>query len=246
MDPTVKTPRISLTFRKLIAPTKPLPKPPAPPVAPPPPSHHAPSSRPRPHSRQSRILLIHDSLIQDAPERAFEHIPGQTCVKRLNYKLSDVFQFETEFRHASTVALSCGVNDLARYGNTASFLADIVCPDLVRCCQRYNNTNFIFTSLTLVRDKNWLNSEILRFNRIMLDLARDIPNLFYYDCHGLICREVHPDWVWDTHDRNGIHLTLGVRRLVTRELVNCVGRLSNSHLPHHRNCEWLYCVNTNR
>ncbi len=243
-DPTVKTPRISLTFRKLLTPPQPPAKSPVPPIAPPPPLPHAPFSQP--HTRQSRTLLIHDSLIQDAPERVFERIPGQTCVKRLNYKLSDVFKFETEFKHASTVALHCGINDLARYGKTASSLADTVCPDLVRCCKQYNRTNFIFTSLTLARDKDWLNSEVLKFNRIMQDLARDIPNLYYYDSHGLICREVHPDWVWDRHDRNGIHFTLDVRRLVTRELVNCVGRLSNSHLLHHRNCEWLYFVPTNR
>ena len=237
-DPTVHTPRLSLTFRKLLAQTKPLPKPPAvPPVAPPPSSHLTSS---QPYSRQSRVLLIHDSIIQDAPERVFEHVPGQTCLKRLNYQLSDIFQFESEFNYARTVAISCGTNDLARFGKTARTLADTVCPDLVRCCRQYIRTNFIFTSLTLTRDKSWLNAEVLRFNHIMQDLARDIPNLYYYDSHGLICREVDPDRVWDRHDRNGI------RRLVTRGLVNCVGKLTGSHLPHHRNCEWLYYVHTNR
>ena len=167
-------------------------------------------------------------------------------MKRLNYQLSDIFKFEREFRHSKTVAISCGINDLARYGKAARTLADIVCPDLVRCCQQYSMTNFIFTSLTLVRDKSWLNAELLRFNQIMQDLARDIPNLYNFDSHGLICREVHPDRVWDRQDRNGIHLVLDVRRLVTRELVNCVGRLTGSHLPHHRNCAWLYYVHTNR
>ncbi len=238
-DPTVTTPRLSLTFRKLTAPT-PLPsKTPVPPVAPPT-SHQA--TAPHFRTRQSRVLLLHDSIIQDAPERVFEQVPGLTCIKRSNYQLADIFDFESEFRHSNTVAISCGINDLGRYGKTAGVLADAVCPDLVRCCRKYSKTNFIFTSLTLTRDKNWLNTEVKRFNDIMFYLARDIPNLFYFDSHGLICNFVHPDFVWDRNDRNGIHLVLDVRRLVTRELVNCIGRLEGSHVPHHRNCEWLYHV----
>ncbi len=233
-DPTVKKPRLSLTFRKLQTPALPPPKTPVPPVAPP--------SSQRIPLQHSRVLLIHDSIIQDAPDRVFEHVPGHTCVKRLNYQLADVFNFEPEFEHAKTVTISCGINDLARYGKTASMLADTVCPDLIRCCRKYSRTNFIFTSLTLARDKSWLNTEVLKFNQIMQDLARNIPNLLYYDSHGLICRHVHPDRVWDMNDRNGIHLVFDVRKLVTRELVNCVGRLAGSKVPHHRNCEWLYYV----
>ncbi len=67
-DPTVTTPRLSLTFRKLTAPT-PLPsKTPVPPIAPPT-SHQA--TAPHFRTRQSRVLLLHDSIIHDAPERVF-------------------------------------------------------------------------------------------------------------------------------------------------------------------------------
>ena len=108
---------------------------------------------------------------------------------------------EAEFENAKNVVFSCGINDLARYGKTANSLADSFCPRLIDCCQKYKNTNFVFSSLTLTRDK-WLNDEINRFNWIMVDLARDIPNLSFFNSHGLI-KLINPDIVWERDDRHG-------------------------------------------
>ena len=172
----------------------------------------------------------------------FDRVPGHTCVKRLNYQLADAFNFESDFEHAETVIFSCGVNDLARYGQTAYSLADIVCPRLVSCCKRYKNTNFVFSSLTFTRDR-WLNDEIDRFNLILRDLARDIPNLAFFDAHGLVS-QLRAFTVWEREDRHGIHLCFDVMRAVARGLVNCVGKLAGSYLRHHKNYEWLYYAPT--
>ncbi|MCP4262086.1 MAG: alpha-ketoglutarate-dependent dioxygenase AlkB [Planctomycetes bacterium] len=240
-DPSINRPRISLTFRKLVTPT-PTPKSgsiPVPPVAPP--SQQA--TLPQTHTRHSRVLLIHDSMFQDTPERAFEHVPGFTCVKRPNYQLANMFKFESEFRHAKTVIISCGVNDLSRYGETAKSLADTVCPRLVECCNKFKGVNFVFTSITNSRGNRWLNDEIFRFNSILHDLARGLQNLMFFDAHGMISR-AGPKAAYDSNDRNGIHLSLEVRKLVTRGLASCVGKLAGSHLLYHRNFEWLYYIPT--
>lgn len=86
---------------------------------------------------------------------------------------------------------------------------------------------------------NWLNAEIDAFNIIMLNLAKDIPNLSFFDAHAVIKR-VDSYYVWDRNDRHGIHLYHEVQRVVAHELVNCVGKLCGSEQRRHRNCEWLY------
>lgn len=184
------------------------------------------------------MLFIHDSIYQDCPEKIFEAVPGQTCVKRVNYELKDIFNFEPEFKYAKTVIISCGINDLARYHKTANSLADLVCSRLAKCCEDNPDTNFIFNCLTLTRRNRWLNKEIDEFNVYMYNLSRDVPNLSFFDSHALIKRE-DPFRVWEQSDYNGIKLVFDVRRMVTRGLVNCVGKLTGARAARFRDCRWL-------
>ena len=117
-DVSVTTPRISLTFRKLLDTPPETERATIPPVAPPSSSQQTPTG----HSRTSRVLFIHDSMHSSCPEKIFENAPGHTCVKRVNYQLVDAFGYEPEFKYAKCVIISCGINDLARYGKTASSL----------------------------------------------------------------------------------------------------------------------------
>ena len=116
-EPSVTTPRISFTIRKLVSVPPSSPSPSIsniPPIAPP--LRHS-------KSRTSRVLLLTDSIHRNTPENVFEQIPNHTCVKKECYQLSDVFKYENEFEFARTVILSSGVNDLSRYGKTANVLA---------------------------------------------------------------------------------------------------------------------------
>ena len=183
-------------------------------------------------------MFIHDSIHRDTPEGLFDQIPGYSCVKRLNYQLADAPSYDPEFQHAKTVIISCGINDLARYGKSARSLADVFCPRFADCLRKNRNTEFIFCSLTLTRDK-WLNDEIIYFNRTMSNLACNIPNLSYFDADGLL-RRLDPHTVWERNDRHDIHLCFDVRKTVAQELVNCVGKLTGSQVLRHRNCDWLY------
>ena len=236
-DANVTIPRVSLTFRKLNDPNQPTERVVVPPVAPPS-SHHAPAS----HSRTSRVLFVHDSMHSTCPEKIFEQVHGHTCVKRVNYQLADVFGFEPEFKYAKTVLISCGINDLARYGKTARSLADVVCNRLAKCCRDNHGTNFIFNSITLTKNNDWLNKEIEQFNDFMYDLSVSIPNLTFFDSHALIRNYSKYDGgpVWSRSDRNGIKFDVSVLKMVTRELVNSVGYLAGSHDPRFRSCRWLY------
>ena len=231
-DNSVREPRISLTFRKLLDDSvRPPPSSPVPPITRP------PAQTPR---RSSRVLLLTDSILKYTPESVFEQVPGHTCVKRECYQLCNVFDYEAEFQHASSVIFSCGINDLSRYGKTAHTLMDLVCHRLKQCCQKYPNTNFIFNSITHARDRAWLNNEINNFNNYIYNLSKSISNLSFYDSHEMIVNE-RLNTVWERNG-NGIHLCYDVQRLVVRGLVNSVGKLTRPHSgsPRFREFRWLF------
>lgn len=233
-EPDVKEPRVSFTIRKLTSEdTTALSsheQSHIPPIAPPP---------VQAKTRTSRVLLITDSLHKATPEHVFEKVPDVTCVKKECYELTNIFQFEPDFKFAQTVIMSCGVNDLSRYGKTANSLADLVCRRLEESCNEHRKTNFVFNSLVYSKDKEWLNREIDVFNEYMFELSMRIPNLSFYDSHGMILN-AKPRFVWDRSVRgNGIHLCFNVRRMVIRGLVDAVGKLNNPHSPKFRECRWL-------
>ena len=157
------------------------------------------------------------------------------------YQLCDIFQAEHEFKHAKTVIISSGINDLSRYGKSANTLADMVCRKLENCCNKYPNTNFVFNSITHVKQQNWLNREIVDFNNYMFELSQRVRNLSFFDSHELIMC-MRPEIVWERG--NGVHLCYNVRRMIVKGMVTAVGKITSPHSPKFRECRWLCNFNS--
>ena len=228
-DPAVSTSRVSFTIRRLVAISPEETKQDIPPITPP--------SPPTQDKKQKRVLLITDSVHSSMPTFLFDSISDHVCIKKVNYKLTDLDPgFSGEFAYTDIVIVSCGVNDLSRYGHTANSLADIMCKLFKQYSFRYPNTKFIFNSLLLTRDHKWLNTEIKSFNRYMFDLSRNTRNIYYFDSDRLVAqcgiKRIYSD-------SNGIHVSLDVRKLVARELVNSVGWINGSRAPRFQSCGWL-------
>ena len=170
----------------------------------------------------NRILLLTDSILQSCPTNIFSAIPNHKCIKKTNYQLCDIFKFDQEFHCTDIVVISAGVNDLSRHGHTAASLADIVCNGLKSCCSQYPRTKFVYNSILLTK-LGWLNTEITEFNKIMYGLCRSIPNLTFFNSHQLL-RESRLSYVVDPRG-NGVHVTLDAKKLVTRNLVDCLKQL---------------------
>ena len=90
-----------------------------------------------------------------------------------------MFNFEPEFKYTDVVVISCGVNDLSRYGRRSEVLADLVTRRLKETCAKHKKTTFVFTSL-LSTSFGWLNRAIGSFNTIMFELAATVPNLKFF------------------------------------------------------------------
>ena len=154
VDRSVTAPRVSFTFRHMLDPgttQRPIPSP-VPPIKPPEPV------KPRiAVGTHKRLLFLTDSVLKDTPEFIFNRIGGGTyrCVKKVNYELNNVFNFEPEFTYTDVVVISCGVNDLSRYGRRSEVLADLVTRRLKKTCAKHKNTTFVFTSL-LSTSFGWL------------------------------------------------------------------------------------------
>ncbi|MCP4259052.1 MAG: hypothetical protein GY774_16325, partial [Planctomycetes bacterium] len=225
-DRMENNPRISLTFRRLRD-TSDLPAPvqtKVPPIKPPEPL------KPRiAQGTHRRILFLTDSILKHTPESLFDRIGGQgkyRCVKKINYELSNVFNYEPEFKYTDIVVISSGTNDLARFGKRPEVLADLVTRRLRECCARNRDTTFVFTALTSTA-YGWLNRAIGSFNRIMFDLATQLPNMAFFDTHQVLLRSpISKPWsrvpVLRPND-DGVHLTFEARRLVTSQLINGLG-----------------------
>lgn len=234
-EPEVTGSRISFTFRQLIDAPK-VAKSDIPPIAP---------NVPKPVDKQTRVLFLTDSVLSSTPNFIFNTLPNHVCIKKLNFQLTDVHSFRDEFDYTDVVIVSCGVNDLSRYGHTANSLADVVCRRFKQYSEQFPNTKFIFNTILLSRDHKWLNTEIISFNKYMYDLSRRTPNLYFFNSDGLVAqsniRRVYPNHP----NNNGIHVTLDVKKLVTRELVNSVGFIAGSRGARFQSCGWL-CHVTNR
>ena len=219
-EPPIEQPRISFTFRQL----QPLTQNPvsfsAPPIA-----------MPRPElpnvakGSHQRILFLSDSIFSSARTHVFSRIPGHRCIKKTNYQLVDIFNFEPEFAYSSIVVISCGLNDLSRYGKRAHVLADLVARRLAECCRKHPNTTFVFNSI-LSTSFGWLNEEIAEFNRIMFELSLELDNMLFFDSHAiLIDSPMRRTGVLETrkdYGANGCHITQAAKRLVIDELVRAL------------------------
>ena len=219
-DNTVTTSRISFTFRKLTDPTT---KVPVPPIKPPEPvkpsiamgSHH-------------RILMLTDSILGPTPEHIFQRVENHKCIKKINYRLQDIFNFDPEFIYSDFVIIACGLNDLARHGLTAHTLADLVTTRLSNCCDRYPDTTFIFSSI-LHTKQDWLNDQIDELNKIMFELSVTTPNMRFFDGHQALVNDplsVRLSNVITAQDKHGQHLTFAARKLVTDQLIKGIEQLA--------------------
>ena len=217
-DLSVHEPRVSFTFRRLRADYTPPAKPIVPPIAPPKPPGLPQSAAPV-NGTHNRILFLTDSVLSGSTTYLFNKVEGHKCIKKYNYKLQDVFNFESEFTYSNYVIFSCGVNDLSRYGCNAHTLADFVYKRLVNTCRKNPNTIFIFNSL-LLTTFSWLNREIVKFNRIMFNLSLKLENLYYFDSHHVVRSSVLRSVV--AENGNGVHVTAEARSLIMDRLVRGV------------------------
>ena len=220
-EPTIQEPRISFTFRYLL---DPVPRTPVPKIEQPPPV------KPRmAMGSKHRILFLTDSVLNSTPEYAFNRVKNHRCIKKKNYYLTDIFNYEPEFCYSKFVIISGGVNDLSTNYNgrppmTAHTLADMVTDKLQKCCAKNSSTTFVFNSVVDTKH-DWLNREIDIFNDIIFKLSCTIPNLRFFDSHHALMRNdisKHVDKVLDREDRRGTHLTLSAKRLIGTELVNAI------------------------
>ncbi len=226
-------PRISFTFRRLRQVTPQAPTVHIPPIKRPDPINAGGSHR--------RVLFLSDSVLKNTPESIFNRIGGDNkyrCIKKVNYELVNVFNFEREFRYTDIVVISCGVNDLSRYSRRPDDLADLVINRLKDCCARNCNTTFVFTSI-LSTAHGWLNGAIGAFNRHMFELSTKVPNLTFFDSHHVLVNSpitsVRSRTSVIVPGGDGVHITFDARKLVTDELINGLsaiargvdGKLSN-------------------
>ena len=253
-EPAVLDSRVSLTFRREHTPA-PETRIPVPPISP-----NMNSDK----TGLKRVLFITDSVFKNTPEFVFENTgSGHSCVKRVNYQLADIDGFSPEFHHADIVLISCGINDLARYGKTANTLADIMESRFREYSVRFPQTKFIFNSLLRCRGYPWLNSQVRQFNAHMYELSNVFRNLCFFDSDklvdtsGLSLKDIFISGrdragltersMMDSQSNDGIHITLRCRKMVTEQMANAVGNLASwKGTRFQQGCEWLYNVTTRR
>ena len=229
-DRQVSDPRISFTFRQLITPSAPdlsvtrhVTGSPIPTIKPPEPV------KPRiAQGTHRRILFLTDSILKHAPPHIFNRVGGNDsyrCVMKMNYELANIFNFEPEFKYSDMVVISCGVNDLARYGRRPEVLADLVVRRLKDTCAANKNTTFVFNSI-LHTSHGWLNEAIDTFNGIMFNVSLNVCNFTFFDSHSVLVSSPisKPRSASNVgviaKDDDGVHITFAARRLITDQLVN--------------------------
>ena len=216
-------PRVSLTFRKL----QPVVRPTIPPIKRPvqqPTSPPRPTDTPRP--RPKRILMLADSIHISFPTRMFD-INSIVCIKKRlpNFCLSDLHLFENEFAYTDLVFLSCGVNDMSRYGWSASKLFSYTRDLLTSYRTRFPKTKFIFNSVLLTNIK-WLNMEIKEFNNLIFNFSlADSSNMWFFDSHHIATTLSSQGYqIIETGSRraNGVHITYDVTREIRGVISRCL------------------------
>ena len=219
-EPLVDRPRISFTFRQLEPILHETENAQIPPIEMP-----GPEIPEMAKGSHQRILFLTDSVLSSARTHIFNRVPGHRCIKKTNYQLVDIFNFEPEFAYSSMVVISCGLNDLSRYGKRAHVLADMVTKRLAECCRKHPNTTFVFNSI-LLTSFGWLNKEIDEFNKIMFQLSLELDNMLFFDSHAVLMDSpLRPAGVLETrkeYGANGCHITFAAKRLVTDELIRAL------------------------
>ena len=214
-------PRLSLTFRRLRKTDRPI----IPPIAPPNPNQNLNN----PPVRPKRILLLADSIHASFPTHLFDPMSAVCIKKHLpNYCLSDINIFESEFAYTDYVFISCGINDLSRYGHNAHNMSqnfrDLMCEYQFK----YPKTQFIFNSVLLTK-YDWLNHEVsILNNEIFHFTCRPNSNVWFFDAHHVArVMSVKGEHILETNSRraNGIHLTYRATNEIRRVIISCFEEL---------------------
>ena len=238
-EPEINEPRISLTFRHMSGDPRP-PRPRAPPVlrsSARPISGQSTTSRAPPiqnETKPSRILFLSDSILGGCQSNIFNVISNHTCIKKMNYELTNFDNFSDEFRYSDIVVLSGGINDIARKGHSAASLAEAVFPKLENCSKNFPRTKFVVNSIILTKQGH-INENSIKYNRYLYDFCKQHENLIFFDSHHFMMENSHKleGQVYDRHDANGIHITPQACRLISSQLVGYVQRTCTSSHPRH-------------
>ena len=221
-EPHEDKPRISLTFRHIPGPTDGTTTPD---------NNESPSESDSP----KRVLFLTDSILSGTPPHIISP-QNHIAVKKVNYQLENIFNFEPEFKFTDQVVISAGVNDLHKFNHTAESLADTIARRLRNTCAAHPKTHFLFNSLLLTKF-DWLNREIDRFNDYMFDICKGVHNLTYFDSHAVL-KTANLGAVLFPSERNGrygngVHITFEARKAVTRALASKLRSLA-SVLPNRQ------------
>ena len=215
-EPLEVKPRISLTFRHILAPS-------------PPNNNDTPlnkaNSPPEPgviDKNPKRVLFLTDSILSGTPPHVISP-QNHIVIKKVNYQLENIFNFEPEFGFSDQVVISAGVNDLHKFNHTAESLADTIVRKFQNTCRANPKTQFVFNSVLLTKF-DWLNKEITRFNDYMYDMCKGVQNLTYFDSHAVL-KTAKLDVTLFPSERssrygNGVHITFEARKVVTRALAS--------------------------
>lgn len=198
-------PRLSLTLRKLRDPnTVPIVPPIAPPVS-------TASTATENTVRPKRLLMLSDSIHISFDTQLFDKQSVICIKKRLpNFCLSDLQKFENEFSYTDFVFISCGINDLSRYGWDSSKLFKHFKVLISRYRTQFPNTTFVYNSMTLTKF-DWLNEQLQDFNRNVFYFSLRLgTNICFFDSHHIaqtLARRGVP--ILETRSRraNGVHIT---------------------------------------
>ena len=201
--------RVSVTLRKLVhVPAHAIPPIRRPDTTPPPLINK--QSVP-PVSKPTRILFLTDSIHDSFPAHIFPESANIQCVKRINYELHNIEQWESYFATSNIVFISCGINDLSRYANTynAGNLITFLRGKIKTWVKKFPKTTFVFNSLLLTR-YSWINKEVAVYNDMLFELCAeyDYHNVYFFDS-WLIAKNIwlSGKYVLNPHPRaNGVHI----------------------------------------
>ena len=225
-------PRLSLTFRKLQTETNTE----IPPIRRPDATLDGPSPVATDNStthRKKRVLFLSDSLHRSFPTH-FLNSEDTVCIKKTlpNFCLSNLDKFEGEFSYTDYVFLSCGVNDLSRYGKNSRTLFNYFSSLIKVYRQKFPNTLFIFNSL-LLTSFGWLNDEVMKLNYDIFHLSLENKgNLWFFDSHHiaetLYNRGVN---IIEKNSRraNGVHITYDATSEIRAVIQRCIQELSSGN-----------------
>ena len=98
-------------------------------------------------------LFLTDLILSHINVNSFKTNQNETCVKKTMYYVTDFSNFEPEFGYSDKIAISAGINDLARKRLTPEQICDVILPQLRKFSALYPNSKFIINSVILTSDR---------------------------------------------------------------------------------------------